>query len=96
MNHPTVEEIVAKQQHKYTATMASNTRGSSALALLNMALEHGSDSAHAAAELLLAMEKGRSFDFRLMLNFDSVHRAHADTLMLGYQPHHIWPSKWIY
>jgi len=95
MEHSKVEDIVAKQQLKYDATMASNTRGTSALALLKMALEHRSDSAHAAAKLLLAMENGRSFDFILLLRLDSVHRAHADTLMLGYQPHHIWPSKWI-
>jgi hypothetical protein len=95
MKHSTVEEIIAKQKLQYDTTRASNTRGTSALALLNMALEHGSDSAHAAATLLIAMEKGQDFDFRLLLKFDPVHRAHADTLILGYKPHYIWPSKWI-
>jgi hypothetical protein len=33
--------------------------------------------------------------FRLLLRLDPVHRAHVDTLIMDYKPHHICPSKCV-
>ena len=90
-----IQKIMAQQAAQRAEVMEKSNRARSALELANMALEHGGDGSHAAAMLLLAMETGKSFDFRLLLKFDSTNRAHADLVMMGYQPHHLWPSKWM-
>jgi hypothetical protein len=75
--------------------LRNSDRGKSAFILASMALEHGGDGSYAAANLLLAMEDGQDFDFRLLLKFDSANRAHADLVIMGYKAHEIWPSKWL-
>lgn len=95
MTDITIDAYIAKQRKLYDDTRTNSTRGSAALVLANMALQHDSDSAHAAASLLLSMESCKAFDFRLLLKFDPKHRAYADTVVQGYVPHEIWPSKWI-
>lgn len=95
MQTVSMEEILADQEAKRAEVMNKSNRSHSALALADMALEHHGDGSHAAARLLLAMEYGTGFDFRLLLKFDSTNRAHADLVMLGYKPHELWPSKWM-
>lgn len=92
---PQAVAILAKQQADYDKAALNSTRGQSALALAEMALEHGSGSAKAAAELLLSMEFESSFNFMELLTFDSTNRAHADVVMKGYRPCELWPSKWM-
>lgn len=95
METVSIEEVMAEQASKRASVMNSSSRAQSALALAEMALKHGGDGSHAAAQLLLAMEHGKAFDFRLLLKFDSENRAHADLVLMGYQSHHLWPSKWM-
>ena len=91
----TIEEVMAEDAAKRAGVLDSSNRAQSALVLADMALQHGGDGSHAAAKLLLAMEHGKAFDFRLLLKFDSENRAHADLVIMGYQSHHLWPSKWM-
>lgn len=89
-----VETLMAAQQNQRDQVI-KNYRGESAFALACLALEHDSGSAYAAASLLLAMENGKQFDFKCLLQFDIENRAHADLVMLGYKPHQLWPSIWM-
>ena len=89
------EKLLELQEAKRRKVMETSNRAHSALALAKMALEHDGGGAHAAANLLLAMENEKTFDFRLLLKFDAENRAHADLVMSGYQPHHIRPSGWM-
>ena len=95
----TIDELQAlmseRQAIERTKILEQSNRSHSALALANMALEHGSSSAKAAAKFLLSMEREEAFDFRLLLKFDSTNRAHADLLLMGYQAHELWPSRWM-
>lgn len=90
-----IQKIMDAQEAQRAVVMDKSNRAHSALALATMALEHGGDGSHAAAQLLLAMERGTEFDFRLLLKFDTTSRAHADLVMMGYKSHHIWPSRWM-
>ena len=90
-----IAEITARQDALRHVVMEKSNRALSALALANVAIAHRGDGAHAAAELLLAMEHGKAFDFRLLLQFDTTNRAHADMMMMGYQAPHLWPSIWL-
>ncbi|WP_422139678.1 hypothetical protein [Endozoicomonas sp. ALC020] len=95
METTTLEHYIKKAQAKRSSILNTSDRGKSAYALASMALEHGSASAEAAASLLLAMEYGKAFDFVKLLSFDTENRAHADLVLMGYQPHHLWPSAWM-
>lgn len=90
-----IQKIMDAQEAQRSEVMDKSNRAHSALALTTMALEHDGDGSHAAAQLLLAMEQGTAFDFRLLLKFDTTNRAHADLVMMGYKPHHLWPSRWM-
>jgi hypothetical protein len=87
--------IMMAQEAQRAEVMDKSNRAHSALVLATMALEHDGDGSHAAAHLLLPMEQGTAFDFRLLLKFDTTNRAHADLVMMGYRPHHLWPSRWL-
>ncbi len=95
METVTVEQIMREQAEERTQVMDTSNRANSAWVLADMALEHDGSGSQAAAKLLLAMEYGTAFDFRLLLSFDSTNRAHADLVMLGYKSHELWPSKWM-
>ena len=95
MRSVTIEEIIKQQEQQRLDVLNNSDRGQSAYALATMALEHMGGGAEAAAQLLLAMEYGKSFDFTLLLKFDSTNRAHADLVMQGYKAHELWPSKWM-
>ena len=41
------------------------------------------------------MEYSQPFSFQDLLSFDDRNRAKADVMLLGYKPHHLWPSAWI-
>ncbi len=75
--------------------MNKSNRAHSAKALAEMAIEHSGGGSEAAAKLLLSMENETSFDFQLLLKFDTTNRAHADLVMMGYKPHELWPSIWM-
>ncbi len=90
-----LKRYLAKQEQKRQEILNSFSRGRAAYDLANLALEHTSRSAEAAARLLLSMELDQPFDFKFLLRFDAENRAKADLVMAGYQPHNLWPSGWI-
>lgn len=94
-NEKFISNIVARQEAEYNEVKDNSNRGKSANALAALALAGRSSGCRAAARLLLAMEKGHSFDFRELLRLDSTNRAHAEVIMQGYKPHHLWPSRWM-
>ncbi|WP_420588179.1 hypothetical protein [Bacterioplanoides sp.] len=95
MDQNTIKRIQARQEQRRLNILNHFNRGTAALDLAKMALEHSSNSAEAAARLLLSMENGTSFEFRFLLFLDVENRAKADLMTMGYKHHDRWPSKWI-
>jgi len=91
----TIKEIISREEKQRDDVMENSDRAYSAFALSRLAMEHDCDSSHAAARLLIAMERGEAFDFRLLLKFDSENRVHADLVIMGYCAHDLWPSRWL-
>ena len=91
----TLEELVERAERDRAEILANYTRGQAALELAVMALEHGGSGSESAAHLLVAMEYSQPFSFQDLLSFDDKNRAKADVILLGYKPHHLWPSAWI-
>ena len=91
----TLEELVQRAERDRAEVMNTYTRGQAALELAEMALEHGGSGSESAAHLLIAMEYSQPFSFQDLLSFDDRNRAKADVMLLGYKPHHLWPSAWI-
>jgi len=91
----TIQEIIGRQDEPRGTVMRSSDRALSALVLSRLALEHDCVGSYAAAILLIAMERGKTFDFRLLLKLDTENRAHADLVMRGYCAHDLWPSRWL-
>jgi len=77
----TIQEIIGRQDEPRGTVMRSSDRALSALVLSRLALEHDCVGSYAAAILLIAMERGKTFDFRLLLKLDTENRAHADLVM---------------
>ncbi len=90
-----IAKLMARQEQQRLQTLNSFNRGTAAIDLAELALNHYSSGAEAAAKLLLSMEHGEAFDFRMLIKLDTVNRAKADLIMAGYKPHELWPSKWM-
>ena len=90
-----LQAYIKRQQQQRQQVLSTLNRGMAAADLAEMSLEHGSNSAHAAATLLLAMEYERPYDLTLLMAFDTENRAKADLILMGYQPGQIFPSRWI-
>ncbi|MDI5832566.1 hypothetical protein OCF84_21405 (plasmid) [Shewanella xiamenensis] len=72
-------------------------RAASALALIDMALEHSSSSAKTAALIILSLEADAWFKFSAieLVNLDSHYRVHANNVLLGVQGGDFQPSLWL-
>lgn len=72
-------------------------RAMSALALIDMALEHGSSSAKTAALIILSLEADNWYRFSPieLVNLDSTKRAHANNVLLGVEGGDFQPSVWL-
>ena len=95
MDQDTIKRIQARQEQRRLNILNSFDRGTAAIDLANMALDHSSSGAEAAARLLLSMENGKSFEFRFLLLLDVENRAKAELMITGYKHHDRWPSKWM-
>lgn len=72
-------------------------RAMSALALIDMALEHGSSSAKTAALIILSLEADQWFKFSAieLVNLDGTNRSHANNVLLGVEGGDFQPSVWL-
>lgn len=72
-------------------------RAKAALALIDMALEHGGRSATSAALIILSLEADNWYKLSLieLVHLDPTYRAHADTVILGVAPCDFQPSTWL-
>jgi hypothetical protein len=69
----------------------------SALALIDMALEHGSSSAKTAALIILSLEADQWFRFSAieLVNLDRSNREHANNVLMGVEGGDFRPSMWL-
>jgi hypothetical protein len=72
-------------------------RAKSALALIDMALEHNGSGAKAAALIVLSLEADNWFKFSAieLVHFDAGYREHANNVLLGVEPSDFSPSNWL-
>lgn len=72
-------------------------RAASALALIDLASEHGSSSAKTAALIILSLEADAWFKFSAieLVNLDPTYREHANNVLLGVEGGDFRPSLWL-
>lgn len=72
-------------------------RATSALALIDLALEHGSSSAKTAALIVLSLEADNWFKFSAieLVNLDAIYREHANNVLIGVEGGDFRPSLWL-
>lgn len=83
------KEIAEAEKHK--------PRAASALALIDIALEHGSSSAKTAALIILSLEADNWYKFSpiVLVNLDTKNRSHANNVLLGVEGGDFLPSEWL-
>lgn len=90
MNYEQLKQKMAEnEKHK--------PRAKSALALIDMALEHNGSGAKSAALIILSLEADNWFKFSAieLVNFDATNREHANNVLLGVESSDFKPSYWL-
>ena len=95
MNDSQIKQIMDEQQQQRDAVLNNVSPQQAAFELAQMALKHGGSGAESSARLLLDMEHGQPFNFRMLLSLDTENRAKVDLILMHYMAHNIWPSAWI-